>query len=169
MIKEDELIYIGYLSRTHGKQGSLQCHVSNDFIGESDPEFVVLKLDNIFVPFRLSDWREKNAEVYILTLRDVVTEEQASRLVGNELYLLRSCITDHPEEAITLQDLVGMEVIDLKHGPIGTIAEVDESTINTLFLLSNGRIIPAHDDFVEDINYNTRQLFVSLPDGLIGD
>ena len=88
-------------------------------------------------------------------------------MVGTEVYLFRSDITDTPDEALTLQDLIGMEVIDAAKGPIGRIQEVDESTINTLFLLDNGCIIPAHDDFLQDINYSTRQLFMDLPEGLI--
>lgn len=167
MILEEDVIRIGYLSRTHGKQGSVQCQTENDFLGDADPEFVLLKLDNIFVPFRLIDWREKNKEAYILTLQDVDTEDKGARLVGTEVYMLRSDITDNTEEALTMQDLIGFIVIDTNKGPIGSIQDVDESTINTLFLLDNGAVIPAHDDFVEDINYSTRQIFLTLPEGLI--
>lgn len=167
MILEEDVIRIGYLSRTHGKQGSVQCQTENDFFGDADPEFVLLKLDNIFVPFRLIDWREKNKEAYILTLQDVDTEDKGARLVGTEVYMLRSDITDNTEEALTMQDLIGFIVIDTNKGPIGSIQDVDESTINTLFLLDNGAVIPAHDDFVEDINYSTRQIFLTLPEGLI--
>lgn len=167
MILEEDVIRIGYLSRTHGKQGGVQCQTENDFLGDADPEFVLLKLDNIFVPFRLIDWREKNKEAYILTLQDVDTEDKGARLVGTEVYMLRSDITDNTEEALTMQDLIGFIVIDTNKGPIGSIQDVDESTINTLFLLDNGAVIPAHDDFVEDINYSTRQIFLTLPEGLI--
>lgn len=167
MILEEDVIRIGYLSRTHGKQGAVQCQTDNEFLADADPEFVMLKIDNIFVPFRLDDWREKNHEAYILTLQDVDTEEKGARLVGTEVYMLRSDITDNTEEALTMQDLIGFIVIDSQKGPIGTIADVDESTINTLFLLDSGAVIPAHDDFVEDINYSTRQIFLSLPEGLL--
>lgn len=167
MILEEDVIRIGYLSRTHGKQGSVQCQTENDFLADADPEFVILKIDNIFVPFRLEDWREKNHEACILTLQDINTEDKGARLVGTEVYMLRADITDNTEEALTMQDLIGFIVIDSKKGAIGIIQDVDESTINTLFLLDNGTVIPAHDDFVEDINYNTRQIFLSLPEGLV--
>lgn len=167
MILEEDVIQIGYLSRTHGKQGSVQCQTDTEFLAEADPEFVILKIDNIFVPFRLVDWREKNREAYILTLQDVDTEDKGARLVGTEVYMLRADITDNTEEPLTMQDLIGFSVIDTNKGAIGTIADVDESTINTLFLLDGGAVIPAHDDFVEDINYSTRQIFLTLPEGLI--
>lgn len=166
MILEEDVIRIGYLSRTHGKQGSVQCQTENDFLSDADPAFVILRIDNIFVPFRLYDWREKNNEAYILTLGGVDTEEKGARLVGTEVWMLRSDITEDEETILTMQDLIGFIVIDTNRGPIGTVQDVDESTLNTLFLLDNGSVLPAHDDFVEDINYSTRQIFMTLPEGL---
>lgn len=167
MILESELIQIGYISRTHGKSGCLQCQTDQEFLAEADPEFLMLRINRIFVPFRLDDWREKNAEAYILTLHDIDTEDKAAALVGTEVWMRRADITEHEGEALTMQDLIGFSVIDVNAGPIGIIEDVDESTINTLFLLDSGAVIPAHDDFVEDINYGTRQLFLNLPEGLI--
>jgi len=167
MILEEDVIRIGYLSRTHGKQGSVQCQTENDFLADADPAFVILRIDNIFVPFRLDDWREKNNEAYILTLDGVDTEEKGARLVGTEVWMLRSDITEDEEAILTMQDLIGFIVIDTVHGPIGTVKDVDESTLNTLFLLDDDRVLPAHDDFVEDINYSTRQIFMTLPEGLL--
>lgn len=169
MITEQEVILLGTLARTHGKQGDLQVNYVNDLLPDADPEFVVLSLSNIFTPFRLLDWREKGAESYILTLDGVESEEKAQSLCGTEVYLLRRDLTDNPDEdVLTLEDMVGFDVEDVHAGPLGKIVEVDESTINALFLLENDNVIPAHDDFVVDINYTARKLIVNLPEGLLG-
>lgn len=167
MILDSEVIRVGYFSRTHGKQGNLQCQVEHDLIADADPTFVVLRLDGILTPFRLEDWREKNQESYILTLQDVDTEEKAQRLVGTEVNLLRRDITEHTEEAITMTDLIGFQVFDQTVGFIGTIEDVDESTINTLLQLTGDVVIPLHEDFVTDIDYTTRKLTLDLPEGLV--
>ncbi len=57
-------------------------------------------------------------------------------------------------------------------GEIGTITDIDESTINTLFLLKrkendNEIIIPASDDFITDIDSEKKILYVDLPSGLV--
>ncbi len=167
MIQDKEVIRIGYLSRTHGKQGSLQCQVEEDLIAEADPEFVVLRLDGILTPFRLDDWREKNQEAYILTLQDVESEERAQALVGTEVCLLRRDLTEQEDQALTTSDLIGYEVEDEKAGAIGMVEDVDESTINTLLQLTGDIVIPLHEDFVKDIDYTNKKIVLSLPEGLI--
>lgn len=167
MIQDNEVIRIGYFSKTHGKQGSLQCQVEHDLIADADPAFVVLRLDGILTPFRLDDWREKNSEAYILTLQDVESEEKAQRFVGTEVNLLRRDITEHTEEAITMEDLIGFQVFDAEKGFVGEIEDVDESTINTLLLLSGDVVVPLHEDFLVDIDYTTRKLTLALPEGMI--
>lgn len=168
MILENEVIRIGYLSRTHGKQGNLQCQIEQDLIAEADPAFVILRLDGILTPFRLDDWREKNSEAYILTLSGIDTEEKAQRLCGTEVNLLRRDICDNPEEeAITMRDLIGFEVFDTEKGFIGNIEDVDESTLNTLVQITGDIVLPLHDDFVQDIDYSCRKLTLNLPTGLL--
>ena len=46
---------------------------------------------------------------------------------------------------------------------IGVIAEVDESTINTVATLEDGRMIPLHEDFITDIDEAAHVLYVRLP------
>lgn len=170
MITRDEVKYIGYLSRTHGKQGAIQCQTESELLAEVDPDWIVLELDGILVPFRLDDWRQKNAEAFILTLHEIAEEQQAAQMCGAKVYLLLRDISEETaEEMMTMRDLIGFQVIDLHEGELGRIEDVDESTINTLFLLEGGAVIPAHDDLVADINYDTRQIFLDLPEGLLAE
>ena len=46
---------------------------------------------------------------------------------------------------------------------IGVIEAVDESTINTLATLEDGRMMPLHEDFILDIDEEQRVLRVHLP------
>ena len=46
---------------------------------------------------------------------------------------------------------------------VGVIAYVDESTINTLATLEDGRMIPLHEDFITEIDEEARVLHVRLP------
>ena len=133
-----------------------------------DAEFLLFQLDDILTPFRLVEWREKGANAYIVALEGITTEEQAQRLCGNRVYLLRSDLTDNPDEPLLMwQDLIGYEVIDDELGSVGHIQNVDDSTINTLFLLDSEVVIPAHEDFITEIDSDQRKLYVSLPAGLI--
>ena len=111
------------------------------------PDFVFVQRDGLFVPFR---------------------SEQISELIGEEGFLLRSDVQDEGDGTLTWQDLVGYEVRD-KSGElreertVGVIAEVDESTINTLATLEDGRMMPLHEDFIVDIDEEAKVLHVQLP------
>lgn len=127
MITKEDLISIGVLKRTHYKDL---------------PQFVFVKRDGLFVPFR---------------------SENISELMGEEGYVLRSDIQAEEDGLLTWQDLVGYTIIDEETGTLGLIAHVDESTINTLATLEDGRMLPLHEDFITEIDEDTRIMRVNLP------
>lgn len=105
------------------------------------PTFVFVKRDGLFVPFR---------------------SENISELIGEEGFVLRSDVQQEDEGTLTWQDLVGYMIVD-EEQTVGVIADVDESTINTLATLEDGRMIPLHEDFILDIDEEARVLRVHLP------
>lgn len=50
---------------------------------------------------------------------------------------------------------------------VGRIARIDDQTANILFELEDGRLIPANDDLIADINVQTRTITMLIPDGLL--
>lgn len=163
MITNEQVISIGRLTRTHGKRGELQCLMSNDYWDNADPTFIILKLDNILVPFRVLDWRGKGCESLIFQLDHINDEQAAQQLIGTEAFMLLSDINQEDEIMPTWQSLVGFKVIDTDQGELGIVDIVDETTINTLITLSDGRLIPIHEDFIIDINAEDKLLTICLP------
>ena len=106
------------------------------------PEFIFVQRDGLFVPFR---------------------SERISELMGEEIWVKRSDIAEEEDGLMTWQDLVGYTVVDDEAGVLGLIETVDESTINTLATLEDGRMIPLHEDFIQEIDEDTRILRVHLP------
>lgn len=169
MILLEDVIELGTCTRTHGKRGEVQVVSENDLLSEANhPTFILFSLDNILTPFRLLDWREKGANAYILSLDGIDSEEKAKRLCERKVYLLRKDLTDNPEEELlTWADLVGYELFNTGGSRLGVIRDVDESTINTLFLLDNGTILPAHEDLITEVDSAAKRLYVDLPEGLL--
>ena len=110
------------------------------------PAFVFVQREGLFVPFR---------------------SEDISDLMGEEGFVLRSDVQEEDDGLLTWQDLVGYTVLDEEDQggwtAIGVIASVDESTINTLATLEDGRMMPLHEDFIREIDEDTRELRVHLP------
>ena len=166
MIEQSELIRIGTMRRPHGKCGELQCQMDNAYWDEADADFLVLLLDGIFVPFRVEDWRGKGADSLIFRLKGVDSEVKALRLVNAETYMLRRDLTEEAEEMMTWQDLKGYEVLNGEHVVLGRVAAVDESTINTLLELEDGRLLPVHEDLIIEMDEPQKRIILDLPEGL---
>ena len=105
------------------------------------PPFVFVLRDGLLVPFR---------------------SENISDLIGEEGFVLRSDVNDEEEGLLTWQDLVGYTIVD-EDQEIGIIETVDESTINTLATLTDGRMLPLHEDFITEIDEDAQILRVRLP------
>lgn len=163
MITLEQVIAIGRITRTHGKQGEVQCLMSNDYWDNADATFLILNLNNILVPFRVLDWRGKGSESLIFKLDSINCEQSAVPLLGAEAYMLKNDISQDQEILPTWQSLLGYQVIDTDQGILGTIMHVDETTINTLLTLNNDRLIPIHEDFIIEIDSEQHILTLCLP------
>ena len=148
----NNLTPIGTIRKTHGTNGEIQVLMNSDLFVDTDPDFIILELDAIKVPFRVLDWRSKGDDV-LMQLKGVDSEQKANRLVGAQVYMEN--VEEEGEKLMTWQDLVGLRVVDDEQGEVGVVEHVDESTANILLFLENGRVLPIHEDFIVDINDTT--------------
>ena len=163
MISNEDVISIGKITRTHGKRGEVQCLMENEYWDNADATFLILSIDNILVPFRVLDWRGKGSDSLIFQLDRITDEQQAQQLIGHQAYMLKSDISEENEILLTWQSLKGYRVLDTDQGELGTITDVDETTINTLITLNNTQLIPLHEDFIIDIQQEKKQITICLP------
>ena len=68
---------------------------------------------------------------------------------------------------------IGFRVEDVRHGLLGTIADVDESTLNVLFAIEDAQgdelLLPAHEEFILEVDHRQKLLKVTVPEGLLGN
>lgn len=167
MISEDNVYKIGVLGRPHGVKGEVTFRFDDDIFDTADSDFLILKIDGIFVPFFIEEYRFRSTETALMKFEDVDSQERASELTGCEVYFPRE-LAEHTDEAIILARIIGYQIVDSsKHNIIGVIASVDDSTSNILFELEDGRLIPVAEEWIKEINNNTKQIVMSLPEGLL--
>lgn len=166
MISQNEVISIGRITRLHGKHGELQCQLTNDLLYDATASFVVLCLDGLLVPFRLTEWREKGADCALLTLNGIESEQQALRLVDAEVYLLRKdCATggsDDKDDLLAWQDLEGYRLFDANGKDMGTIISVDETTANILCQTDKDALFPLHEDLIVRLDTESKELMLNI-------
>ena len=167
MIREDDVYKIGRIGKPHGIGGEVTLRFSDDVFDRVDAEYLVLMVDGILVPFFIEEYRFRSEEVALVKFEDIDTMDRAAELTGCDVFCPRH-LADIDNDVLTWSQIVGYDIVDVASGKvIGRIESVDESTINVLLELADGTLIPAVDEFIDDIDHEARKLFMSLPDGLL--
>ena len=167
MIKEENIYQIGRLGKTHGVRGEISFLFDDDVFDRVDADYLILKVDGIFVPFFIEEYRFKSDSNAIIKFEDIDTQERARELTGADVYFPRSLV-ENDDENLSWPVLVGFDIIEASNGrTIGRIASVDDSTLNILFCLDDGRLIPASENLITAIDQQTRTLTMHIPEGLL--
>ena len=167
MIKEENIYQIGRLGKTHGVRGEISFLFDDDVFDRVDADYLILKVDGIFVPFFIEEYRFKSDSNAIIKFEDIDTQERARELTGADVYFPRS-LAENDDENLSWSVLVGFDIFEASNGrTIGRIASVDDSTLNILFCLDDGRLIPASENLITAIDQQTRTLTMHIPEGLL--
>ena len=152
MIKEEEVYKIGKLGKTHGVKGEISFLFDDDVFDRVDADYLVLMIDGILVPFFMEEYRFRSDTTAIVKFEGIDTQERARELTGCDVWFPRA-LADSDDDTITWAAIVGFDIIDANSGkPVGRIASVDDSTLNILFCLEDGRLIPASEDLITGID-----------------
>lgn len=100
--------------------------------------------------------------------KGIETEEDAVKLIGKELYFLKSDI-NLPEGKFFIDDLLNLEVFDLETGKkYGVLAEVTDNGAQQIFRVETVKgyfLVPNVGQFIKRISPD-EGIFVSLIDGM---
>ena len=166
MIKQEEVYRIGRLGKTHGVKGEVSLLFDDDVFDRVDADYLVVELDGILVPFFIEEYRFRSDTVALMKFEDVDTQQRANELTGCDVYFPRALAADEGEVSLSL--LVGFDLVEANGGEIiGRIAAIDDSTANVLFELEDGRLIPANDDLIRDIDTKRKTIKMEIPEGLL--
>lgn len=166
MIREEDTYKIGKLGKPHGVKGEVSMHFNDDIFDRTDCDYLILRIDGIMVPFFMEEYRFRSEETALVKFCDIDTQERAAELTGCEVYFPRDLAESDTGE-LSYAAIAGFEIVDSATGRnVGRIASVDESTINTLFEMEDGRLIPAAAELIEDVDTSARQIVMRLPEGL---
>ena len=167
MIREEDIYQIGKLGKTHGVKGEISFLFDDDVFDRVDADYLILKVDGIFVPFFIEEYRFRSDANAIIKFEDIGTQERARELTGCEVFFPRDLV-DSDDESISWASIVGFDIIDAESGnKIGRIASVDDTTLNILFCLEDGCLIPASNDLITSIDQQARTITMHLPAGLL--
>ena len=167
MIRREEVYKIGRLGKTHGVRGEISFLPDDDVCDRTDADYLLLDIDGILVPFFIEEYRFKTDSNALMKFDGIDTQERARELTGCDVYFPRS-LADEDEMNVSWAELVGYSLIDSNSGKtVGEIAAIDDSTINILFELTDGKLIPASEELIQQIDTKRHHIEINLPQGIL--
>ena len=167
MIKREDVYKIGKLGKTHGVSGELSFLFDDDVFDRADADYLILDIDNILVPFFIEEYRFKTDNNAIIKFEGIDTQDRAREFTGSDVYFPRE-LNDEEENGLSWAAIEGFDIIDASTSKtVGRIASVDDSTINILFELEDGKLIPASEELITDIDKHKKTITIDLPKGIL--
>ena len=167
MIRKEEVFKIGRIGKAHGVKGEVSFMFDDDVFDRVDADYLVLELDGILVPFFMEEYRFRSDSTALVKFEDIDTQDRARELTNCDVYFPRQ-LADDEEEELSWTFLVGFDIVEAKTSKkVGTIASIDDSTANILFELEDGRLIPASEELITDIDKEKNTITIDLPEGIL--
>lgn len=173
MIRKEDIYPVGKFQRTHALKGEL------NMILEIDPQYflngnpLIIEYDGILVPYYVEGIRPKGNTSYLIKLSGIDKEESALPFVNKEIFI-SSEDAGHLVDADEMDTIpyLGYKLIDINTGKeIGEIVDIEDSTVNALFILKGKEdkeiFIPAVEDLIEFIDDKAKLIKMNVPEGLI--
>ena len=171
MIKREELTIIGQFKKPHGVKGEITFTFADDSFEDSECPFFIAEIDGIFVPFRIIDYRFISDTAGMVRLKNLDSDSKVRFLSNKDIYFPKKYLVAlTSENSYSWDYFVGFTLIDKHQGIVGQIIEIDESTLNTLFVIKTGTneiLVPAAGEMIISIDEEKKEVFVTLPEGLL--
>lgn len=171
MITASNLLPVARIQKPYGIRGELVLLFSREEYAELDTDDYFLEIDGIPVPFRVESFTLLTGTTARVKFEDVDDEQTAARYAGLEVLLPRELVLETGEEMdADWHSFIGYTIIDQYGVTLGVIDEVDDATMNVLFIVRDGdkeHLIPATEDFIVAVDETNRTLEMFIPEGLI--
>ena len=178
MIKPQQVYPIGRIGKPHGVKGEMNFMFDDDVFDTTDSDYIIIETEGILVPFFFEEYRFRNDNTAIIKLEGIDTQEQAREFTNCVVYFERSKAENAEDETSSLlspqknRQIVGFTIVDAQTGKsIGTVKDIDDSTINVLLVIEGEdhqqMLIPANEDLIEGIDLQRQTITMRLPDGLL--
>lgn len=169
MIRKEEVYKIGVINKPHGIKGEVSLTFTDDIFDRVDCDYLVLMMDGILVPFFIEEYRFRSDDVVLMKFEGIDTAEKARMLTNVQVFFPKKYMEEQ-DEITSWNFFVGFKVDDVRHGDLGIVTDVDDTTLNVLFVIEKEGeelLLPAHEEFIVGVDRHNRILTVDIPEGLL--
>lgn len=165
-----EFITIGKIVNTHGYRGWLRIFPLTDY---SERFFGMMKVfvvrDKNFNEYFIDEVKQHKHTI-LIKLKEINDMNSAIALKGALLQVKRDQLVKLPADTYFIFDLLGLKVYTTEQEYLGEIKDILQTGANDVYIIENEQgqtiLIPALKSVVKEINFDTLQMRVLLPEGL---
>ena len=168
MIKEEDLHEIGMFAKPHGVKGEISLITDYDLSGVTGDIYIVCNIDNIYVPFFVDSFRNKSVSNTLIKFDNLDSEDKVKFLTGKPAFMQAELLPLRDERPVRRKMLTGYTIVDDNYGIIGTVNDLDDSTLNILLKVDcKGVEILIPLPLITSIHHHHQTINTSLPEGFI--
>jgi 16S rRNA processing protein RimM len=165
-----DLYKAGFIMRPHGLKGEVTISIDKEAVTDwGNLKSLFIEKQSQLVPYFIENISVRNDKAFV-KLEDVNTPEQAGLLKGSSLYLPKKDRTKLARGEFYNEEVIGFEVFDETHGPLGFVEDVEQAGPNRFLILSYLQkeiMIPVNGPFITGINKSKKKINVALPEGFL--
>jgi 16S rRNA processing protein RimM len=171
VISRNEILQVGSTQKPYGIKGNIVVRFRKAEYADVETDYYFLEIEGIPVPFFVEEFTYSTDVTARVKFEDVDDEIAAARYVNIPVFLPRELLKSPVGQTEAGWDyFMGFTVVDSCGKELGVIEDVDESTMNVLFIVrNNGKeyLIPAAEDFITAVDEENNLIEMYLPEGLI--
>jgi len=170
-MQKEDCFFVGKIVKKYSFKGELLVKLDTD-----EPELFT-EMESVFVeqhksliPFFIEQSSLHKSDLLRVKFEEVDNEGDANALIGSALYLPLDLLPKLTGNNFYYHEIIGFNVLDHKHGNIGKVIGVNDSTAQHLFEIDfDGKeiLIPINDSIIEKVDRDTNTLYLNTPEGLI--
>ena len=170
-MRKEDCFYLGRIVKKHSFKGEVIIKLDTD-----EPELyrnmesVFVDLGGNLVPFFIEKSSLSKGTMFRVKFEDVSSEEEADAIMKSGIYLPLDLLPKLEGNKFYFHEVIGFKVMDVNHGEVGVIVNINDSAAQPLFEIKKGDqeiFIPMIDDFIKKIDRENKEVHVETPEGLI--
>jgi len=160
----------GRISKPYGLRGEVNTILEPQAGNNIEPDNpLFIDIDGQRVPFFVEEVELVSSERAIIKFEFVDTLEAARVVSGCDIYFDMRHQPDPSDTGDEMAKLIGYSASDRESGPLGLISDYLPHPMNPVFVIqseSKELIVPAVEDFIDNINPEEQSIQFILPKGL---
>lgn len=129
-----------------------------------------MELNTGLVPFFIEKCQLHKSALLRIKFDQVNNEQEAESLIKKEVYLPLNMLPPLEGTKFYYHEVIGFEILE-NDQPVGTVIKILDQGVQALFEIKKedgtSSLIPIHDDFILEVNRDSKRIHVQLPEGLL--